>query len=361
MLELKAIYAGSFDPLTNGHFWMVEQGAKLFDELEVAIGINPSKKYMFDTNERIKMLEFLHDMFPNVTISTIDNKFLVKYAKENNATHILRGLRTNADYDYEFNMRQTNADIEPSITSVFLMSPSNLIHTSSSTIKSLIGVDGWEKEVDRYLPYPIYNYILYKNNGLLKRFRDNLSSQSLNYDEEIYTKIINSYVGRSFHNIAHIAKMLNELDEYPKVSVYKKDLIEIAIWYHDIIYDPKNSNNEKLSADMMEADLEDILHPNSINIVRNLILATRHNQIPPTEEEAIIMDLDICGLAKDEFKYGEIAIRKEYNHVDNEKYNFGRKNVLLGLRLYTDYFKNKYDTQLHQNMKTIIKFLDEFK
>ena len=73
----KAVYAGSFDPLTNGHLWMIEEGSKQFDELVVAIGINPGKKYTFSLEDRLNMLKRSTRQFPNIRIDSFENEFLV--------------------------------------------------------------------------------------------------------------------------------------------------------------------------------------------------------------------------------------------------------------------------------------------
>src|SRR3989344_2311309 len=116
----KAVYAGSFDPLTNGHLWMIEAGANLFDELVVAIGINPDKKHAFSLEDRISMLKRSTRNFSNVKIDSFENKFLVNYASSVNAQYILRGIRTEGDYEYERGMRHVNSDLNPKIATTFL-------------------------------------------------------------------------------------------------------------------------------------------------------------------------------------------------------------------------------------------------
>ena len=87
----KAVYAGSFDPITNGHLWMIAQGARLFDELVVAIGINPDKRYTFDLDTRLSMLRESVEPFDNVSVASFENQYLVNYAGDIGAGHIIRG------------------------------------------------------------------------------------------------------------------------------------------------------------------------------------------------------------------------------------------------------------------------------
>lgn len=152
-----AVYAGSFDPLTVGHLWMIEEGCRIFKELCVAIGINPEKKYHFGLEERLKMLRDSTRQFRNVTVSSFSNLYLVDYAESIGASHILRGIRSPTDFEFERTMRNINGDFAPGITTVFLMPPRNIAEVSSSMVKGLIGPKGWERIVKRYVPAPVYD------------------------------------------------------------------------------------------------------------------------------------------------------------------------------------------------------------
>lgn len=151
-----AVYAGSFDPLTNGHLWMIEKGLEMFDRLYVAIGSNPAKSYTFSVEERLRMLRESIPSCERLTISEFKNRYLVKYARSVDAQYVLRGIRSSSDYEYERVMRHINADMAPSITTTFLMPPRDIAELSSSMIKSLIGPEGWEESVKRYVPSPVF-------------------------------------------------------------------------------------------------------------------------------------------------------------------------------------------------------------
>ena len=135
----KAVYAGSFDPITNGHLWMIKEGSKLFDDLVVAIGVNPDKKYAFSLEDRVDMLRRSTRQFPNVKIDSFENEFLVNYANSIDAQYMLRGIRTEGDYEYERGMRYINSDLNPQIVTTFLMPPRELVEISSSFVKGLVG------------------------------------------------------------------------------------------------------------------------------------------------------------------------------------------------------------------------------
>jgi len=152
-----AVYAGSFDPPTNGHLWMIKRGLELFDRLIVAIGDNPSKSYTFTVEERLELLKSSSITDDRLTFEHFDNRYLVDYAKKKNAVYILRGIRSSHDYEYERVMRHINSDMAPEITTVFLMPPRDIAEVSSSMIKSLTGPDGWEETVKRYVPKPVFD------------------------------------------------------------------------------------------------------------------------------------------------------------------------------------------------------------
>ncbi|MEZ7956215.1 MAG: pantetheine-phosphate adenylyltransferase [Rubritalea sp.] len=157
-----AVYAGSFDPPTNGHVWMIEQGLQLFDHLYVAIGSNPSKNYTFSVEERLKMLRESLPSCERLTISQFDNRYLVDYANEVGAHYILRGIRSPNDYEYERVMRHINSDMAPEITTSFLMPPRDIAELSSSMVKGLIGPAGWEETVRRYVPPFVFEQLQIK-------------------------------------------------------------------------------------------------------------------------------------------------------------------------------------------------------
>lgn len=158
-MHRKAVYAGSFDPLTNGHVWMIRQGAALFDHLIVAIGVNPDKESTFTVEERRQMLETSLVGLENVSIAEFNNRFLVDFAKEHEASIMIRGIRSSHDYEYERVMRHINADMAPHISTIFLMPPRSISELSSSMVKGLIGPQGWEKQVARYVPEGVFRML----------------------------------------------------------------------------------------------------------------------------------------------------------------------------------------------------------
>lgn len=139
---------------------MIEQGVRMFDRFVVAIGINPDKKYRFSEGERLEMLQESTKEFQNITIASYSNLYLIQYAQSMGATHILRGIRSGADFEYERAMRNINGDLDSGICTVFLMPPRNIAEVSSSMVKGLIGPAGWQKIVRKYVPAPVYQKLV---------------------------------------------------------------------------------------------------------------------------------------------------------------------------------------------------------
>lgn len=154
-MRRKAVYGGSFDPLTNGHMFMIREGARLFDELVVAIGVNPEKRYTLPLADRLALLRECVQGMGNVSVDSFANRYLVEYAGSIGAQYMLRGLRMESDFAYERTMRNVNADMDGGIVTVFLMPPRELADVSSSFVKGLVGPKGWEKIVRRFVPPPV--------------------------------------------------------------------------------------------------------------------------------------------------------------------------------------------------------------
>ena len=133
-MERTAIYAGSFDPVTNGHLDILKRGLKLFDRIIVAILINPNKQYLFSVEERIDMLEAVTKDLPNTEIDTFSG-LLVDYAEQKKAHAILRGMRAVSDFEYEFQLALMNRRLNREVQTIFLMTGLRWIFTSSSIIK----------------------------------------------------------------------------------------------------------------------------------------------------------------------------------------------------------------------------------
>ena len=132
----KAIFPGSFDPITLGHYDIIERGVTLFDELIIAIGINANKKYMFSLEERKQFIAESFGNNPKIKIVTYEG-LTVHFCQENNIDFILRGLRNPADFEFEKSIAHTNRDLS-SIETVFLLTAASTSYISSSIVRDVI-------------------------------------------------------------------------------------------------------------------------------------------------------------------------------------------------------------------------------
>jgi pantetheine-phosphate adenylyltransferase len=138
---VKAIYPGSFDPLTNGHLDLVARGAKIFDHLVVAILKNSEKDPLFSVSERIEMISEAVQPYGNVSVATF-NGLLVDFVTQQKAQAILRGVRAISDYEYELQMALMNRRLAPGVETVFLMADEKYSYVSSRLIKNVFELRG---------------------------------------------------------------------------------------------------------------------------------------------------------------------------------------------------------------------------
>jgi pantetheine-phosphate adenylyltransferase len=141
----RAIYPGSFDPVTNGHLDIITRGCKLFDEIVIAILVHPEKAPMFTIEERREMLEEVLRDFQGKSCRLLVSSFqglLVKYAVEQNADAIVRGIRAVSDYEYELQMALMNRRLEPRIETVFMMAAEDYSYVSSRLVKEVYQLGG---------------------------------------------------------------------------------------------------------------------------------------------------------------------------------------------------------------------------
>jgi len=141
----RAIYPGSFDPVTNGHLDIIERGCKLFDEIIIAILLNPEKQPFFTIEERRAMLnEVLKEIDRGSCVLRVDNfkGLLVHYATSQQAHAIVRGIRAISDYEYELQMALMNRRLEPTIETVFMMPAETYSYVSSRLVKEVFQLGG---------------------------------------------------------------------------------------------------------------------------------------------------------------------------------------------------------------------------
>ena len=161
--HVRAIFPGSFDPLTNGHLDVIERGMKLFDELIVAVGRSPIKNQLFTPEERVEMIaELLEEKkMPGVSVESFDG-LTVEYAARKKADVILRGLRSLTDVQYEFQLAMTNRAVA-GIETVFIMTSEQYGFTSSTLIREVASLGG---DLSNLIPKNIFEHLKRKSESL---------------------------------------------------------------------------------------------------------------------------------------------------------------------------------------------------
>lgn len=145
---LRAIYPGSFDPITNGHLDVLTRAARLFDEVIMAVAINRSKQVLFSVEERVELLKTSCQHLPNVRVASF-NGLLVDFARQSEAKAVIRGLRAISDFEFEFQMALMNRSLEPELEALFLMPSEEYSYISSRMVKEVARLGG---EVSRFVP-----------------------------------------------------------------------------------------------------------------------------------------------------------------------------------------------------------------
>ena len=133
----RAIFPGSFDPITLGHVSVIKRGLPLFDELIIAIGINSGKKSMFTLEQRKKWIKEIFADEPKIKVETYEG-LTVDYCRKKDAKFILRGLRTAADFEFERGIGQVNRSLAPEIETVFILTEARYTPVSSSIVRDII-------------------------------------------------------------------------------------------------------------------------------------------------------------------------------------------------------------------------------
>lgn len=151
-MSTKAIYPGTFDPMTNGHLDIVSRAALMFDSIVLAVAASPSKKPLFSLEERVALATEVVGHLPNVTVVGFSD-LMANFAKAQQANVLVRGLRAVSDFEYELQLAHMNRHLLPTLESVFLMPSEQYSFISSSLMKEVARHGG---EVQAFLPAPVY-------------------------------------------------------------------------------------------------------------------------------------------------------------------------------------------------------------
>jgi len=181
--------------------------------------------------------------------------------------------------------------------------------------------------------------------------------------DDIYGELVSAYTapGRHYHDIRHIADCLSEFDNVRHLA-RNAEALQTAIWFHDVVYDGRRKDNEEQSAEVAAAALRRLgASETFINEVQQLILFTRHDLEPTTDDGKLMVDIDLASLAltPDRFDENSRRIRSEYLHVPEDAFLRGRNDMLGGLLkrpriYYTDVFHDRYEGQARENLERAV-------
>lgn len=351
----KAMVVLSGDPPTLGHEWIIEQARKKYGSVHVAITANAGKTPMFAVGERVAMLK---DIVPSdVEVSSFEGTYSVDYAESIGATVMVRGRRNHIDEIAEATMARFNQGINPSVETVVLDSPLHLTDVSSSAIKMLLGCRGWEAEVAKYVSAPVLIRIIAKQHDLFRR----LQKRGAKGDElEFWKKVVTPYLesSRHYHDIKHIGTMLWDLKSVAHLC-NDIDVIELAIWMHDAVYDTQSPDYQNVVrsgfyARKLASELElDLVFRVG---VEELVVAAKHDASPKNKDQEIIADLDltILGSLPRVFDLYEKGIREEYSWVPEDAFRTARAAILekfLERPIFmTDFFRDRFEEKARTNL-----------
>lgn len=137
----RAIYPGSFDPVTNGHLDVIQRATRLFDEVVVAVASNEEKQGLFSMDERLSLLEVTAGTLEKVSVARFDG-LLVDFARQQGATAVIRGLRAVSDFEFEFQMALMNRKLDAAIETIFLMPKEDYTYLSSRIVREIARLGG---------------------------------------------------------------------------------------------------------------------------------------------------------------------------------------------------------------------------
>ena len=362
----KAIFTGSFDPFTLGHLHIVQQALRQFDKIIINVGTNPQKKTLFSHVMRLEMVK--------QTLKTCDLEDKVVLMRYNGLTAdlalrekvytLIRGIRAGTDdLENEKNLAETNRYLGQirgiNLQTEFIFVEDIFLRTISSTaVKNLCQLHQFAAVMKYVSPFV--------HQKLAQKYLEPIFKEAY-FEGYLYLKLVKQYEARAYHNLSHIAYMLNMLQIYQEAGdtdITNSDIISLtqAIFLHDYIYNPLEKNNEERS---IQAAIDEDFVDSGCKRFQDLILATKHTQPANSPMEALIADLDlsILGTFDDEIwvQYNH-NIRKEYEMVPLKDYVKGRIEVLERFLnreqiFQTDSFYDMFEAQARRNIAKEIDFL----
>ena len=366
----KAIYAGSFDPFTLGHLHIVKQALQKFDKLIINVGTNPQKKTLFSHVMRFEMVKQTLK-----TCNLEDKVELMCYkgmtadlALSEKVYTLIHGIRVGTDdIEKERNLAITNNYLGAirgiNLKTEFIYVEDAFLRTVSSTaVKNLCQLRQFAAVMKYVSPYVHQKLAL---EYLEPIFKDAY------FEGRLYLKLAKQYDARAYHNLSHIAYMLNMLQIYLNAGytdIANSDINTLtqAIFLHDYIYNPLEKNNEEMS---IQAAIDEDFVNECDKKFQDLVLVTKHIKPANAELEALMADLDLSILGTfddDIWKQYNHAIRQEHSMVPLKDYVKGRIEVLQSFlnkaRIFqTVFFYDMLEARARQNIAQEIEWLKGLK
>lgn len=352
-----AVYAGSFDPITNGHLAIVEAAAKTFDKLYFIITANPEKRTgRFDPFDRETMAKEALAHLPNVEVVRMHGRYVVDWAKQHDCGWMVRGLRGSADLDAERVIEKVNASIVPEVQTLYFPAPLAVENVSSSLVMGLVGHTGWLTVVRPLVPDSVFMALVDKH---VKGIYDKLVGEEYNRSWSWFSGCYNR--PGKYHNLLHIAEMLDLLDRYaPDCS---KE-VRVAALFHDLI------NGEGPEDEARSANGAKARDGTNLELVAQYIRATAKCGLnkdfdKDPQNAGLLVDADMAILGAPRARYLEYTrgIRREYEQYPIEQYQVGRLHFLKGLLsrewiFYTDAFRFEFEARAGANIRWEIKRIE---
>ena len=160
-----AVYPGSFNPVHNGHLDIIRRAARLFDVVYVAVYENPDKPFLFDTAQRIEMIEYCTQSMDNIRVASFAG-LAVDYLAEVNSSVMIRGLRVFSDFEYEFRMALANQRLSPNMEVIHFMTSETFLHISSTTVREIASLGG---DVSSFVPKYVEDALVLRYAELKKK------------------------------------------------------------------------------------------------------------------------------------------------------------------------------------------------
>lgn len=360
----KIAFTGSFDPITKGHLWVVQEGLEIAEKVVLMIAINPTKKYMFSEKERKDMIYkslVEYGIEDRVEIVISRNEYVAQSAMDFDCQYLIRGIRSAVDFDYESLIQKANTEILGGAKTIFVMPPRDLESVSSSFIKNLVGPVGWHWNIKKFITDAVYD-------ALIKKYLEECIKKYTGLDlddnqrEKLLTTVLQKHEHRSYHNIDHIVHCFQELEWFLSNAESNENIniqdVGLAILMHDIIYGEKQEKiDEELSATWLENYLNEInqFRQEPIDIVLSTAhLSGKYKVDTPEKELMTSIDLAILGQRDEIYQRYANGVRKEYSFVNDNDYVAGRIKAidfLLGHKLFLNQTFNKYESRARKNME----------